>query len=421
MAKKKAKTVQSENKPKRKIRRRRNSETVDKTLFKENQNDNPLQFFEETLTHLKQENRLRTIPAAKDSGSNLNSSTIDLLSNDYMGLAAEANLYADEFHRRFPDAEFSSSASRLLSRQNKYHNRLETLLGDLYQRPALLFNSGYHANVGIIQALAVSRTMFIADKLIHASAIDGLRLSGADFKRFHHNDISKLRRILKENYEDYDRLIVIVESIYSMDGDIAPLKELVKLKKSFPKVILYVDEAHAFGVRGARGLGLCEEYGIIDEVDIIIGTLGKAAASSGAFAICSETIKNYLINVARSLIFSTALSPAQTAWSILMVEKLIGMTERRQHLKNLSHEFVEQMERRNNIETPSTSQIVPLIVGDAGEAILMADYLRDNGFDTLAIRKPTVPAGSERLRFSLNALLTVKDITNLVGLIGKYR
>lgn len=380
----------------------------------------PLQYYADTLELLREDNRFRRIPEPNDN-VNKRHHIIDLLSNDYLGLGTEAEKYKDEFMQRFPDAEFTSSASRLLSRRNKYHNRLESLLKDLYGRPALLFNSGYHANVGVIQALAVPGTMFIADKLVHASAIDGLRLSGADFKRFPHNAVSRLKRILKENYDDYDSFVVIVESIYSMDGDIAPLRDIVRLKQAYPKMILYVDEAHAFGVRGEKGLGIAEEYGLIDKIDIIVGTLGKAAASYGAFVICSPTMKDYLINCARSLIFSTAISPAQAAWSILMIEKIIDMADRRQHLKELGKEFVEQLERRNNIESPSGSQIVPMIIGDAGEAMLMADYLRDNGFDTLAIRKPTVPAGSERIRFSLNALLTVKDITRLVGVIGRYR
>lgn len=380
----------------------------------------PLKVYSDMLAHLRDDNRFRVIPETL-SPENRSVKTIDLLSNDYLGLGAEAGKYAEEFRERFPDAYMTSSASRLLSRRNKYHNRLEAFLEELYGRPALLFNSGYHANVGVIQALAVPSTMFIADKLVHASAIDGLRLSLADFKRFPHNAISRLKRILNENYDDYERFVVIVESIYSMDGDIAPLRELVAVRKDYPKVILYVDEAHAFGVRGDRGLGLCEEKNLLDDVDIIVGTLGKAAASAGAFVICSQVMKDYLINCTRSFIFSTAISPAQAAWSILMIEKLIGMSNRRKHLKELSREFVEQMERRNNIETPSSTQIVPMIIGDAGEAMLMADYLRENGFDTLAIRKPTVPAGSERLRFSLNALLTVKDITRLVGIIGKYR
>lgn len=377
----------------------------------------PTESYRNILSHLQKENRLRSIPLPDPDAFK----RLDLVSNDYLGLAQEADKYKAEFFQRFPDADFSSSASRLLSRKNDYHLQLEMLLEKLYRRPALLFNSGYHANVGIIQALAIPGTLFIADKLVHASAIDGLRLCGADYKRFAHNDLKKLSRLIKQNYEEYNRIIVVVESIYSMDGDIAPLKKLVELKKKYPKLLIYVDEAHAFGVRGDRGLGLCEELGIINKVDFIIGTLGKAAASAGAFVISSQLMKDYLLNCARSFIFSTAISPAQAAWSILMIEKIVGMSARRLHLKRLSSTFVKLLSDKANIESPSESQIVPVIIGDAGEALLFSRYLKEQGFDALAIRRPTVAAGSERIRFSLNALLEKDDIARLVSAIANYR
>lgn len=367
------------------------------------------------LNHLKEENRLRQIPDDNECQW-----MTDLLSNDYLGLARQSESFRDEFIHRFADAQFTSCASRLLSRRNKYHSMLEQYLQKLYKRPAILFNSGYHANIGIIQALAIPSTLFIADKLVHASAIDGLRLSGADFKRFPHNDIHKLHRLITRNYDDYQRIIIIVESIYSMDGDISPLKRIAALKNEFPKVMIYVDEAHAFGVRGDRGLGLTEETGTIDSVDFIMGTLGKAAASAGAFFICSQEMKDYLVNSVRSLIFSTAIPPAQAAWSILMIEKLTSMSDRRNHLKRISSRLITQLAEKANIESPSNSQIVPIIIGDAGEALNMADYLYRHGFDVLAIRRPTVAAGSERIRLSLNALLEKVDIDHLVRVISNY-
>ncbi|MDE6329679.1 MAG: 8-amino-7-oxononanoate synthase [Muribaculaceae bacterium] len=376
----------------------------------------PTKAYSDILSHLRDENRLREIPADPDA----NFSTVDLLSNDYLGLGSESHLYIEEFRRRFPDAEFTSSASRLLSRRNHYHSRLEAYLEELYGRPALLFNSGYHANVGMIQALAIPSTLFLADKLVHASAIDGLRLSGADYRRFPHNDIKKLKRLLRDNHAAYERIIVVVESVYSMDGDLTPIERIVALKKDFPNMMIYLDEAHGFGVRGERGLGLAEEKKVVDDIDIIMGTLGKAAASAGAFAVASPAIKDYLVNTARSFIFSTAISPAQAAWSILMIEKLTAMSDRRRRLARIGHDLRQQLFRKANIETPSESHIVPVIIGDAGEALNMARYLRANGFDSLAIRKPTVAVGSERLRLSLNALLTDSDISRLVEVIGNY-
>lgn len=375
---------------------------------------NPMGAYADILSTLAKEHRLRSIPDEAPAKS------IDLLSNDYLGLAEESEKYREEFFQRFPDAAFTSSASRLLSRSNQYHKQLEQYLESLYGRPALLLNSGYHANVGIIQALAIPGTLFLADKLVHASIIDGLRLSGADFKRFPHNDPRKLRRLVEENEGAYQRIIVISEGIFSMDGDMAPLDALVELRRQHPSVMLYLDEAHSFGVRGNRGLGLAEERGVIRDVDIIVGTLGKAAASAGAFVVCGEVMKQYLLNTTRSFIFSTAISPAQAAWSILMIEKIVGMNDRRLHLQRLSHHMVRELSRRLNFESPATTQIVPLMIGDASEAVLMSEYLARNGFDALAIRRPTVAAGSERIRFSLNALLTEKDIDRLISVIGRY-
>lgn len=372
--------------------------------------------YKEILEKFRKEQRFRTIPEDNDDEV-----VIDLLSNDYLGLGAESASIKEEFLQRFPDADFTSSASRLLSRKNKYHHQLEELLGNLYGKKALLLNSGYHANVGLIQALAIPGTLILSDRLIHASAIDGIRLSGADYKRFHHNDMKNLKRVVKESYDLYDRFIVVVESIYSMDGDVAPLKSLVALKREFPKVMIYLDEAHGFGVRGEKGLGLAEEKGFIKDIDIIIGTLGKAAASAGAFVIAEPDMIDYFVNTCRSFIFSTAISPAQAAWSIMMVEKIVGMKDRREKLREISKELISQLERRLNIETVSQSQIVPIIIGDAGEALNMAAHLRSKGFDALAIRKPTVAVGSERIRLSLNAALTVKDITRLVSAIKTYK
>ncbi|MDE6578382.1 MAG: aminotransferase class I/II-fold pyridoxal phosphate-dependent enzyme, partial [Muribaculaceae bacterium] len=238
--------------------------------------------------------------------------------------------------------------------------------------------------------------------LIHGSVIDGLRIGSASFKRFPHNNIRKLNDILEKEYQNFDRIIIVTESIYSMDGDEAPLHQLVKLKKSFPNVMLYLDEAHALGVRGAQGLGLAEEYSAINDFDIIIGTLGKAAASVGAFAICDNEMKTYLINTARSFIFSTALPPVNILWSRIMLEQIVTMKKEREYLKELSDWFREMLLVSTGQLSHSTSQIIPLMTGNAAKAIETADKLRENGIIALPIRRPTVPPGGERLRFSLS-------------------
>lgn len=349
------------------------------------------------LQTLKSENRLRTIP--EEPATDM----LDLSSNDYLSLGASFREFTKEFTDRFPDAAFSSSASRLLSTRQNYHLRLEDMLQRLYGRPALLFNSGYHANVGCIGALSLPSTLFVCDKLIHASVIDGLRINGVEFKRFPHNDATKLENIVEKESEKYERIVVVAESIYSMDGDEAPIDKLVELKRRFSNVILYVDEAHAFGVRGEKGLGVAEEIGLTEDIDIIVGTFGKAAASAGAFAVASPEMKSLLINLSRPFIFSTALPPANIAWTILMLEKILDMGDARKHLAEISRTFTERINKIAREESPSTSQIIPFMTGDAAKALKIASRLRESGIIALPIRRPTVPPGGERIRFSLGA------------------
>lgn len=371
----------------------------------------PYRDYQKILESFDNENRFRTIPADRSE-----SLRIDLTSNDYLGLGAKWKDYADEFGRRYPDASFSSSASRLLSQRQIHHEHLENLLSGLYGKDVLLFNSGYHANVGIIQALNIPDTVFLCDKLIHASMIDGLMLAKADFQRWRHNDITSLGKLL-EKHKNSTRCIVVLESIYSMDGDLAPLRDIVELKKAYSNIILYVDEAHAFGTRGNRGLGLAEELGVIDDIDILVGTLGKAAASSGAFVATHPLLKSYFVNCSRSFIFSTALPPVNAAWSEFMIINILSMEKERKHLLEISDLFRKGIEDISGSPNLSRSHIVPLVVGDAGKALHLAARLSVKGIDVLPIRRPTVPLGGERIRFSLSADMSVQTIEHILKTI----
>lgn len=370
--------------------------------------------FEETLGKLADGNNLRSIP--EDGGS-----LIDLVSNDYLGLAAEAEGFHDEFFSRYPDAAFSSSASRLLSRRQKYHNLLETELGRLYRKEVLLFNSGYHANVGILSALGSASTLFLVDSMMHASGWDGLMLAQfhrkAEMTIFPHNDMEALERLIAEERKasQHRDIIIVTESIFSMDGDLAPLETLIDLKHQYSDVLLYLDEAHAFGVRGELGLGLAEERKLTDEIDILIGTFGKAANSMGAFIATSPLLKQFLLNRARSFIFSTALPPVNVAWSHFMLGKIAGMTARREHLLSLSRDFNALVRKLPGQENQSDSQIIPFFCGSSQKAIESARQLREIGYDVLPIRRPTVPPGSERIRLSLNSSLTFTQLLPLVN------
>lgn len=355
------------------------------------------EFFTTYLQQTELQGNLRKIPAEPAEG------LIDLSSNDYMGIATNRRLF-EEFYNQCDRNEIymSASASRLLSQKQKDYDVLECLLSELYEKEVLLFNSGYHANTGTISAIATGNTLIVADKLVHASIIDGMTLSRRDFLRFRHNDIDHLKSILSKKSPEYDRILIVVESIYSMDGDICDLDSLVSLKEEYPNILLYVDEAHGFGVRGKYGLGIAEERGLIPQIDIIIGTFGKAAASAGAFTATSGTIKKFLINKARSFIFSTALPPFSCLWTKFVVEKLTGMSDERKRLLETS-EYLNEKFSAYNGNIHSRSQIVPLITGNSNKAVAVSKELLKRGYIALPIRKPTVPEGTERIRFSLNA------------------
>ncbi len=361
-----------------------------------------MNFYSDILKSLGSNNNLRTLP--EDTA---NTDLIDLSSNDYLGIGADDTLHREFFNSMGDIPALSACASRLLATHQQEFLLLEQLLSGLYNRYVLLFNSGYHANVGAVSALAAGNTLIVADKLVHASIIDGMTLSRARFVRFKHNDVGHLQEILAKNAHHYDRVLIVCESVYSMDGDVAPIEEIAASKTS--NSLLYVDEAHAFGVMGRSGLGLGVD---IQEVDVLIGTLGKAAASVGAFvAVNDKTLRSYLINRARPFIFSTALPPINCAWSRFVIERIVGMDDRRNQLRTLNKWL------GNLLGVQYPTHIIPFIVGSSKLAIELSKELLKNGFKVLPIRTPTVPAGTERLRFSLSANIDLKQLQPLENII----
>lgn len=368
----------------------------------------------EYLQRLKDAGDYRSIPLETKAD------VVDFSTNDYMGIAADGELrerfFADPAARNLP---MSSSASRLLaSRQIDYFN-LETFLRLLYgkycggDRAALLFNSGYHANTGLVSSLAADDTYIIADRLVHASIIDGIVLSRAPFTRFRHNDYSHLEQLVERHKDEKKKILVIVESVYSMDGDSADIEQLIELRRRYPQVMLYVDEAHAFGVRGPRGLGLVAASSAPGEVDVIVGTFGKAAGSMGAFAITSGPVREFLVNTARSFIFSTALPPMQAAWTRFALGALLSAERRRAHLQWLSEKLQKVLQKYSTAPI-AVSHIQPLVIGDSRKVVELSHKLLNiYGLKALPIRRPTVPPGTERLRISLSASLNGREIEEL--------
>lgn len=342
---------------------------------------------------------------------------LNLSSNDYLGLSRDMQLRKEFLTRAMEEyLPLSSTSSRLLTGNYPVYTELEKALASAYgKESALVFNSGYHANVGILPALADKETLILADKLVHASLIDGIRLSGATYKRFRHQDYEQAEQILQASVRTYKRIILVTESIFSMDGDIADLHRLVRLKQEYPNVLLYVDEAHAIGVRGKTGLGIAEESGTLPDIDLLVGTFGKALASMGAFVACSRLLHDVLVNRMRPLIFSTALPPLQVAWTSYLFQLLPHMEERRKHLQRLSASVAQALQGKGG--EISSSHIIPYIVKDSEDCLRLAEFLQRKGFYCLAIRPPTVPQGTARLRLSITADMDEENIRPLNELL----
>lgn len=382
---------------------------------------NAIEYMQQELQTLKEHSNLRRLPQMTHDGRTVLADgrrMLNLSSNDYLGLAADRKLREEFLQTLTPDTfQPTSSSSRLLTGNFEVYEELETELATLFgTEAALVFNSGYHANTGILPAVSDAQTLILADKLVHASIIDGIRLSAARCIRYRHNDLAQLERLLEQHHAAYRQLIIVTESIFSMDGDQADLTTLVHLKKRYPNVLLYVDEAHAFGIRGTHGLGCAEESGCIRDIDFLVGTFGKAAASAGAYIACCRTIREYLVNRMRTFIFTTALPPTSIAWTLFIVRKLAGMQDRRKHLASISRMLREALQAKG-YDCPSVSHIVPLIVGPSADTVLRAEMLQRHGFYALPVRPPTVPEGTSRIRFSLTADIEEREIEEIIQCI----
>ncbi len=353
----------------------------------------------EALNQLKLQDNIRSLPEAVPD------SFVDLSSNDYLGLNKDENIrneFIDSFLQK--KLKFSSTSSRLLSGNSPEYKLLEDVIADSYKREAcLVFNSGYHANMGILPALAGKNDLIVADKFVHASIIDGMLLGKADVQRFRHLDYNHLDNILQTSAKKYENIFIVSESIFSMDGDRADLHHLIEIKNKY-KALLYIDEAHAVGVRGENGLGCVEEMGCIGDCDFIVGTFGKALASVGAYVLCDDIYRQYLINNCRTLIYTTALPPINLAWTKFIFERLAEFKDKRNHLKNLVGQFSK------SINVDAETQIIPFILGSNKNAIDASLKLKENGFNALPIRYPTVPKGTARLRFSLCAGMSMEQL-----------
>ncbi len=332
-------------------------------------------------------------------------------SNDYLGLATHPKLKAAalEATDRFGTG---AGASRLISGSLEPHHQLEEDLATFKgTEAALVFSSGYATALGTITAIAGKEDVVILDKLVHASIVDAARLSGATLRIFRHNDLNDLEEILRWSDKREGNTLVITETIFSMDGDIAPLRELVELKDQYGAWLM-IDEAHATGLFGPRARGLAEEFGVGERVEIHMGTLGKALGSAGGYIAGSRRLVDYLVNKARSFIFSTAPPPGASAAAraaLAIIDSPEGLSLKQKIQSNI----LALKEGFSFGSAGEHSPILPFVVGEERDALTLADVLRENGVFVPAIRYPTVPRGKARLRFTLSAAHNAEDIATV--------
>ena len=372
-----------------------------------------MQTFDDELQALRAEGlyrSMRMIKGAQGSRVELDGRQVLLLcSNNYLGLADHP-----ELKRAAVEGVASgvgSGASRLVSGTMELHERLEARIAAFKgTEQALLFNSGYAANTGIISALVGRGDAIFSDRFNHASIVDGAQLSRAAFNRYPHRDMAALERMLQEKGGKGRRLIV-TDGVFSMDGDIAPLQSLVLLAKKY-QALLMVDDAHGSGVLGRSGRGSGEFCGVLDGIDIHMGTLGKGFGSFGAYAAASGTICDYLVNKARSFIFSTSLPPAVLAASLAAID-LVDSPEGGQLREKLAANvalFKERLTAAGFRTMGSETQIIPIFVGPAEATMEFSRELLEQGIFVQGIRPPTVPAGSCRLRCTIMATHETADL-----------
>lgn len=386
-----------------------------------------MDYYADKLRQLGNEGRLRCLhPLSGRRGCRVlyeGREMLNLTSNDYLGFAGDEGLH-HKFYNTGKELSFldafglGSASSRLLTGDTDESHALEESLKRVYGFPGcLLFNSGYHANIGILPALLGKGDLIFSDKLNHASIMDGMRLSSAQFKRYRHGDTDHLEQLLRQYRESAKRAIIVTESVFSMDGDVADLRRLVELKEQYD-CLLYVDEAHGVGLYGAHGLGKAEELGVLHSIDLLVGTFGKALSSVGAFLLCSEVIRDYLINTSRSLIFTTALPPLTIRWNHFLLNEMAGCGDKRKNLQTLSDRLRTDL-RQHGLSTDGTTNIVPVMIGDDESAVRLASEMQALGYLIFPVRPPTVPANTARFRLSITADMTWNDLCGLSSSIAE--
>ena len=364
---------------------------------------------------LSRHRRLLDSPQAENIVAN-GKQYLSFCSNDYLGLANSPALIA-AMQAATGDAGVGSGASNLITGHHRYHDELEKKLANFVQMPAaLLFSTGYMANIGVISALVGRGDAVFCDKLNHACLNDGAILSRAEFNRFAHNDVQMLEKQLK--LSKGKRKLIAVDAVFSMDGDIAPIPEYLKLCEQYD-AYCYVDDAHGFGVLGAHGSGSLSHFKLKSPRLIYMATLGKAAGVAGAFVAAEQVVIDYLIQKARSYVYSTPAPPALSATLAVSLNLIESGDDLRTHLQHLITIFKKSLALKKWQLWPSITAVQPLIVGSNYAALDLSEYLQKKSILVPAIRPPTVPINTARLRISLSAAHSAADVMTLAEAINQ--
>lgn len=350
----------------------------------------------EELERLKNINNFRKLKVCDEK-------LLNLSSNDYLGLANDEKL-REEFYEIYRP-KLSASSSRLIDGSYQEIMELEKRAQEIYGKPCIMFNSGFDANSSLIETFCDKKTLILTDRLNHASIYDGIVNSGAEFLRYKHLDMNGLEKLLQKYADKYEDILVISETVYSMDGDIADVEKLVELKKKY-KFSLMIDEAHSYGV---YGYGIAYNLKLVQDIDFLVIPLGKGGGSVGAMVICEEYIKEYIVNKSRKFIFSTALPPINSAWNLFILNKMEEFDEKRGKLEYVKNYTLKALSEKG-IVTESTTHIISIVIGDNSKIEKITENMKEKGYLLYPVKEPTVPKGTARFRIGLTPNISTDEI-----------
>jgi len=379
----------------------------------------PSEFNESLLAELRA--GLRDLASRSQRRTLVEITGVNLCSNDYLGLADNPSLKQSVVEALSKAARVGGTGSRLLSGHAAVWSELEEEFAAFAgSEAALYFGTGYAANIGLLTSLASKNDVFFSDVSNHASIIDGIRLSGSRKIIYSHRDLNALESSLKENQSKPGRKLIVTETVFSMEGDVVPLDAIVALAEKYG-VGMIVDEAHATAVHGPDGRGIAAQFLADGRILAAMHTCGKALSSAGAFVCGTAVLREHLINHARTFIFSTAMPP-YLAEQIRAALRLVGgMNTERAEVLSRSQDFAKSLQRDGWETLGTTTQIVPAVIGANDAVVAAAEFLQRAGFAVRAIRPPTVPAGTARIRFSVTHKLTAAELEKLAAALSSWR